>query len=322
MCSDYQSRASSFLYLTLGSTCGGLIGPLLSGLLMKRWGPWVPISICICTIPFMLCILLVIPETLTVSVKTQSSKNQPHLAAIWDHIKHGISDLLGSLRMLKNTSILLCLTPYLLNNVRFSAQTSTLPQYISKHFGWTIAETSILLSPLSLIHIVVLASLPKLSKLLMSRFGFSTFHKDAFLARTSLFILAFSAFVQGCSTSVGLFLFALFIGAFGAAEAPLTRATISHYVDPTYTARLYALAGMMEVLGSFVGPPVLAWCFDRGLKKGGVLTGLPWFYIAMLSALAGTAMSFVKTPRRRWGEDDILADEEDGTLPSNPIHLN
>ena len=91
---------------------------------------------------------------------------------------------------------------------------------------------------------------------------------------------------------VGLFILGLFIGTFGAADSPLARATMSHYVEPEYTSRLYALIGMAEVLGTFIGAPVLAAFFHIGLQKKGIWTGLPWFYLAFLSFVAWLALLF------------------------------
>jgi len=100
-----------------------------------------------------------------------------------------------------------------------------------------------------------------------------------------------------------LFLIGLFIGTFGAADSPLARATVTHYVDPEFTSRLYALIGMIEVLGSFIGGPVLAFFFDQGLRRKGIWMGLPWFYIAFLCSIALTALMFVK-PRNKSLDDE------------------
>ena len=309
----------------MGATAGALLGPLLAGLLMDRWGPWLPITIVLCSVPVVLALFLFIPETLTVKLKSRSptEDNQPPLVALRSHIGHGLRDLLRSLRMLRNPNVPLCLVTFFFSNARFTANSSTLTQYISKHFGWTIAETSVLLSPLGLIHLVVLGSLPKLSDILTSpRFGFTSFGKDLFLARISLFILALSALIRAFSSSIGPFLFGLFIGSFGAAESPLVRAIMSGFVEPSYISRLYALAGMAEVLGAFLGPPVLAWCFDRGLQLKGVWTGLPWFYLTLVCLLSWGALLFVRAPKKGLGENEVFGDgDESDVRPSNPIRL-
>lgn len=320
----------------MGATAGGLLGPLLAGLLMERWGPWLPITIVCCSVPFVLALFVFIPETLTVKLEAQrpeeeegpspSSSSQPALVALRGHIGRGLRDLVRSLRMLRNPNVPLCLVTFFFTSARFTANSSTLAQYISKHFGWTLAETSVLLSPLGLVHLVVLGALPRLSSMLTSpRFGGLTpFRRDLLLARASLFVLALSALIRGLSPSVGPFLFGLFVGAFGAAESPLVRSVVSGFVDPSHISRLYALAGTAEVLGAFAGPPVLAWCFDRGLRLGGVWAGLPWFYLTLVCLLAWGALLFVRAPKKAWDESEVFDDDEavgDDVRPRNPVRL-
>lgn len=57
--------------------------------------------------------------------------------------------------------------------------------------------------------------------------------------------------------------------------------------------------GMVEVLGSFLGAPALAYFFNIGLAKKGLYTGLPYFYIAVLCTIALVALMFVTPPVRK-----------------------
>ncbi|KAI9149369.1 MFS efflux pump atnC [Paramyrothecium foliicola] len=305
--SEEKEKAANFLYLTFGATAGGLLGPLMAGSLMHRFGPWVPIYIVVATIPLVFSIFIFLPETLTPSAKSEGHRVA---GSFKEQALHGLKDLFSSVRMLGNVNILLILLTFLFQNARFHAYTQMLTQYISKHFGWTLAETSFLLSPLGLLNLVVLAALPKLSEFLMSsRVGYTGPGKDLFLTRVSTALLILGAVIEVFSRDVATFIFGLFVGTFGAADSPLARAAVSHYVEPEYTSRLYALIGMTEVLGSFIGPPVLAWCFATGLRLKGVWTSLPWMYMALLCSIALVALCFVRPPRRRVSEE--RADEDD-----------
>ena len=238
---------------------------------MEKYGPWVPIYVVIFITPFMLCVFFFIPETLVVQEgKAKHKHDRPLLEDLKEHLSNGIRDLRKSLDMIKNVNIPLVLLTFLFQSARFAAYTSTLAQYISKHFGWKLAETSLLLSPLGVLNLVLLAGLPKVSQILMSpRFRFTIFGKDLFLTQVSTLLIIAGALIEGFSHNVVLFLIGLFIGTFGAADSPLARATVTHYVDPEFTSRLYALIGMIEVLGSFIGGPVLAFFFDQGLRRKG-----------------------------------------------------
>lgn len=293
---------------------------------MQAYGPWVPISIVFASFPVVFIAIMLLPETLTINLKSQRAEaDDPALRTFKQHMTHGLNELAYSLKMLENTSVLLVLVTFFVQNARFTAYTTTLGQYVSKSFGWKLAETSLLLSPLGILNLVVLGVLPKISQILVSpRFRMSPFGKDLFLTKISTCILVVGAIVQGFAHNVVLFLFGLFISTFGAADSPLARATVTHYVAPEYTSRLYALIGMIEVIGSFIGGPVLAWCFDMGMRNKGPWMGLPWFYVSFLCCLAWTALLFVKPPRKNSPEErrDSIIDEAEDFLPDDPLRLS
>ncbi|RSM15255.1 hypothetical protein CEP52_000841 [Fusarium oligoseptatum] len=323
--STEQDKAKHFLWLTFGSTAGGITGPVISGLLMQKYGPWVPIYLVMATVPVVLATLALLPETLTVNLKNQKTPaDRATPTTFKEHMTHGLDELIHSLNMLKNLSVVMILVTFFIQNARFTAYMTILGQYISKHFKWKLAEVSILLSPLGILNLIILGGLPKIADILVSpRFRMTPFGKDLFLTRVSTGILAFAAFFQGSSHNIVLFLFGLFIGTFGAADSPLARATVTHYVPPEFTSRLYALIGMIEVIGSFIAGPVLAWCFDQGLKRKGFWMGLPWYYISFLCTLAWVALLFVKPPRKHSREDPRDTDEDDAEeyMPDAPLRL-
>jgi MFS family permease len=319
------NRASSFLYLTFGATLGGLIGPLLAGILMTNFGPWVPIYIALIVTPFMLCVFFFIPETLHIETRSKSNHGQTFKAAFKEHIGKGLDDLMHSLDMIKNINVPIVLLTFFFQSARLSAYTSILIQYISKHFGWKLGETSLLLSPLGVLNLIVLLALPKVSEILVSRrFKFTVFGKDLFLTKVSTLLIIVGALIEAFSHNVVLFLFGLFIGTFGAADSPLARATVSHYVDAKSISKLYALIGMVEVSGSFIGGPVLAKLFNIGLERKGIFIGLPWLYIAFLCGLAFIALLFVRPPLGdNVTESEILGREAAGvneSVPEDPLH--
>ncbi|KAK7403628.1 hypothetical protein QQX98_010593 [Neonectria punicea] len=323
--SSEEDKATHFLYLTFGATAGGLLGPVAAGLIMQRFGPWLPIYLVLTTVPVVFAILCLLPETLTINIKShQDEADEPVLKSVRDHMEQGLKELIQSLNILKTRSVLLIIVTFFVQNARFSAYTSILSQYVSKHFGWKLAETSLLLSPLGILNLIILAGLPKVSEVLLSpRFHMSPFRKDLFLTRVSTCMLVLGLMVQGFSHSIVVFLFGLFIATFGAADSALARATVSHFVQPEYTSRLYALIGMIEVLGSFIGGPVLAWCFATGLKHKSVLMGLPWLYVGFLCLVAYVSLLFVKPPKKQPREEDA-GSESDGTeefMPDDPLRL-
>ncbi|UKZ72911.1 hypothetical protein TrVFT333_000548 [Trichoderma virens FT-333] len=291
--SSEKEKAASFLQLTFGATAGGLAGPLLTGFLMEKFSPW----------------------TLPVDKTKKMGDNDMSVTAIKQQIATSLADLREALALLKNPSIPLVLLTFLFQAARFTAYTSTIVQYVSTYFGWRLAETTFLLSPFGLLNLTVLAVLPKISEILMSpRFGYSSFGKDLFLTRYSTVLLFVGAMIEGFSRNIYFFIMGLFVETFGAAASPLARATITHYVEPEFVSRLYALVSTSEMIGSFIAGPVLAWCFDQGLQKKGIWIGLPWFYIALLSMITWIALLFVQPPPAK----KVPADENGEDEPMNP----
>jgi MFS-type transporter involved in bile tolerance (Atg22 family) len=214
-------------------------------------------------------------------------------------LREGVAELVASLSMLRNPNIPLVLVTFFFQNARFHAYIGMLAQYISTNFGWKLADTTLLLSPLGLLNLALLAVLPTVSSMLITRRRYTGFGKDLVLTKTSTALIAVGALVEAFCGNVGVFFAGLVVGTLGAADSPLARATVSHYVEAKYTSRLYGLIAMAEVGGSFVGAPVLAWLFDKGMGAGGVWRGLPYLYIFLLSVIAFVALMFVRAPGRR-----------------------
>ncbi|KAL1855338.1 hypothetical protein VTK73DRAFT_8576 [Phialemonium thermophilum] len=79
--------------------------------------------------------------------------------------------------------------------------------------------------------------------------------------------------------------------------------------ERTESARLFALTGMVETLGSIVAGPSLAWAFDRGMRlgRGGLWMGLPFFYVAALCGFGLVALAFVRLPGGRTRVDEDVS---------------
>ncbi|KAK5993615.1 Efflux pump ustT-like protein [Cladobotryum mycophilum] len=303
--SSEKEKASSFVYLTFGAAAGGLIGPLIAGALMQKFGPWVPIYLVLIATPFNFLLFFFIPETLVIDVKVKR-QSETVVDALKEHVAKGLHELKESFGMLKNPNIPLILIYYLFQNARLTAYGNIIVQYLSKNFGWKLAETSFLLSPLGVFNLMVLAALPKISEILMSRrFGYSSFQKDLVLTKMSTIVFIIGAVIEGMSSNIVMFILGIFIQIFGTANSPLARATVTHYIEPEFTSRLYALIGMVDIVGSVFGGPVLAWCFSTGLEKKGAWMGLPWYYIAFLGSLTWLGLVFVRPPPAKDTNKDV-----------------
>ncbi|KAL2170673.1 hypothetical protein VTG60DRAFT_4515 [Thermothelomyces hinnuleus] len=303
MASDISTdgdKATGFLCLSFGAVCGGLIGPVSAGLLMEHLGPWFPVRLVFCLTPFVFMLVIFLPETLPIRLRgTTTEEEQRPLAK---RVREEIKELGISFSLLKNRNIALSLPAFLVQPALFAAYSSTMAQHISTYFGWTLAQTNYLLAPLGALQLVIIALLPPISGFLTKqsgRFRLSVFSKDLLLAEISFIFLVLGAILEGCSREIVLFLIGLTIGTLGSSQGPLCRAIATSYVEPQQTSRLYALISMLETGGAFLGGPVLAWCFNIGLSRKGLWTGLPWFYVAGLVLLAFLSLLFLRPPRNK-----------------------
>jgi hypothetical protein len=277
---------------------------------MEHLGPWIPVLLVFCFSPFVFGLIMFLPETLPLKVReaTAQEEQRPLLA----RLREATKELGVTFALLRNPNLALSLPAFLIQPALFAAYSSTLAQHISTYFGWSLAETSYLLSPLGVLQLVIIVLLPRASTLLTSpsgRFRISVFSKDLLLAKVSLLFLIGAALLEAFSRNVVLFLVGLTIGTIGSSHGPLCRAIVTSYVEPEQTSRLYALISMLETGGALLGGPVLAWCFNVGLSRKGLWIGLPWFYVAGLVLVALVPLTLLKAPKRKL----VVADSEDET---------
>lgn len=292
--------------LMIGATVGGLLGPPLSGVLMETFNPWIPIYVASALSPFVLAAMLILPETLKRKAASEHSPTQSLTEWASSQISQSLAQARDATSLLRTRSVVLVLATFLIFNPIGTAHTMTMVQYVSTHFGWDIAQTSFLLLPSGILHVVVLAGLPKVAGALTSstgRFKLSPFRKDALLTRLSLLFIAVSCVIEAMSPSIFLFIFGLFVGTFGAAASPLSRALVTHYVDSKFNSRLMALISIVETMGSFLGGPVIAAFFQIGQERGGGLRGLPFLYVGALAAAALVCLLYVRAPRNQEEEE-------------------
>jgi MFS family permease len=310
--STEETRSSNFLYLGIGAVVAGLVAPATAGFLMQTYGPWLPIRIIFATVPFMFLAMLALPETLRIKLGEDDEEDddgveeglRPDLplgATLRGQVRSGLKELRGVFAIVKDRNIKLCLLPPLIGNAMWSAGTSILSQYISKYYGWTLAETTYLMSPLGVVNVLVLAGLPWVSARLVDpegRYRLSGFKKDLLLLRVAYAIMGFALLIQAVSWNIVVLLIGLFFGTLGGVSSPLARAVVTDFVDKKETSRLYAMISIVEMFGAFIGGPVVAAAFALGMDKGGVLRGLPFFYVSFLCFCALGAMLLVREPKK------------------------
>jgi hypothetical protein len=329
-------RGMAFVRAHIATLCGNLLSPSLSAIVMERTGNlWIAPLIGVSFFSLGGIIFVFLPETMVRknqhSGSESESESESSESPDASRLKQILRQLEEYISILKSPSLillllaLLCSMPVLFSTLNF------LNQFVSRRYRIKIAQTGYVQTVYGGASVVTsLLLLPWLSRYLRSspsspssssppvrRWQFANDNaRDLHLARYSFAILCVGGLVLFISPALPGFIFGLVLMAFGSGSSSLVKSLMSVYVDPEHRSRLFSLAGIVEVLGSVYAQPMLAGLFSLGLKLagsggGGVWIGLPYLGIAVLVALAGLLLLFVRIPRH---EDSSSAEMvgEDG----------
>jgi MFS transporter, PCFT/HCP family, solute carrier family 46 (folate transporter), member 1 len=286
--------------MAFASLSGNLLGPIISSKLMEIGSPWTPLVVAFITTALAMSLIIFVPETLHLKKNTDEDAFQgPNFfSSLKLHLQHNFALLTESFSMLKSPPLALILLTYLIQAPIILAIGQFFVQYVSKRFGWSLSKTGYLLSMRGIVSIIVLlVALPGLSKLLLSPsfpFRFSASRKDLILAQFSaLFLTLGSLLLAG--PDISLVILGVVVITLGGGLAPVCRSLLTAFIDPQHTSRLYTLIGIVESVGSLYAGPALAWFFTTGMRLKGLWLGLPYFWLALVCALATIALCFVRS---------------------------
>jgi len=312
--------------MAFASLSGNLIGPLISSKLMEIGSPWTPLVVAFITTTLAMSLIIFVPETLRLKNNTDEDASQgpKFFSSMKLHLQHNFARLTESFSILRSLPLALILLTFLVQAPIILAVGQFFVQYVSKRFDWTLSKTGYLLSIRGIISIIVLLiALPGLSKLLLSPyfpFRFSPSRKDYILAQSSALFLTLGSLLLAGS-DISLVILGVVVITLGGGLAPLCRSLLTAFIDSQHTSRLYTLIGIVESVGSLCAGPALAWFFTMGMKLKGQWLGLPYFWLALVCALATIALCFVgsaaeptETPGAEETEESNLGEEyEAGT---------
>ncbi|KAM3451459.1 hypothetical protein MY3296_005275 [Beauveria thailandica] len=161
-------------------------------------------------------------------------------------------------------------------------------QYVTKRYGWTWADSSLLLSIHWLITLILLtAVLPAVTQFLLQARGMPSQTTDLLLARVSVVASSVGAFVIGASANVPLMTVGLGLFTLSYAYPMLARSLLASVVDKRHTDVMYTTISIFEALGSIIAGPLLSASFRQGLVWGTEWLGLPFL---LAGALFGSAV--------------------------------
>ncbi|KAI1436866.1 major facilitator superfamily domain-containing protein [Xylaria sp. CBS 124048] len=311
-----EGRAIAFLRIHVASLSGNLSSPSLAGFVMQRSGPWTPQLI---GVGFFLVggiLFFFLTETLEQKELSRETRN-PEPSSLRSVISRIGHQFLDSLSILTSPSLILLLVAALGSIPVMDSTLQFLNQFISKRYHIKIAQTGYVQTMYGVASIVMtLFILPWISGLVINpatpaRYRAKNEHcRDLSLARWSYVILFFGSLTLGLSMTLGGFVFGLFLMALGSGFGSLSKSLMSIYVDPAHWSRLFSIVGMIEMVGSIFSLPLLAGLFTLGLEWHGVWIGLPYLGLAVLIAVTGSLLIFVRVPRQD-GDSMVPGDYEE-----------
>ena len=182
-------------------------------------------------------------------------------------------------------------------------------QYLSKRYGLTFSKATLLMTVRSGVVVLLLfVILPYVSTTVQRAFHFSARRKDLYLARISQIFLTVGWILVGLSPNIPAVAISMAIASLGLGSALLLRSFLASLVPAHHIARVFSVVSVVDILGAMFGSPVLAGLFKRGLALGGSWTGLPFYFVGLVSILF---LFLLFSVGLRKGEDEptTLADE-------------
>lgn len=286
-----------------GSLAGSFVGPIVSSGLMQITSPWVPYLISFGIMLLGAAVLLLIPETHSLrklgADKLKPTDDETTSVVRW-HLGNGVAQLSESLDLLRRPALAVLLVTFLAPMPVSIGTSQFLVQYISKRFGWSLANAGYLLSLRGSVNmLLLLVILPSLSTMLLLRAtakGGSGAAKDLVLARCSAVALTLGCLLMG-SDRIGVVVGGLVVNTLGAGQAAVSRSLAAYLISAHHTTKLHTLIGMIESLGSLFAGPALAAMLSAGMKHGGAWMGLPYLGLAaFLSLTTLIPLFFVPLP--------------------------
>ncbi|RBQ71532.1 hypothetical protein FVER53590_03151 [Fusarium verticillioides] len=306
-----EVRSTVFFYRFCTDLVADLIVPPITSMLMHK-NTWIPLLLAVAFQGLSVILALGLPETLPVVESNRSREDANGISSDYTineqaEIPSKSDGKWGSWLTRNKDSFDFVITDRALSALVFTfliskvgrQATNILFQYVSKRYGWTLAQAGFLISLRAGVNIALFTViLPLVATYALV--SWSATSRDLWIGKTSIILLVLGSLIIFLSeTSVGMII-GLIISTLGSGFAPTMRSLATSLVEsrhPNATSdigRLYALISVAEGIGSLVAGPGMALAFRVGMSWGQVWLGLPFGFAAFLFALVSTIVFSVK----------------------------
>ncbi|RAH76461.1 hypothetical protein BO86DRAFT_251278 [Aspergillus japonicus CBS 114.51] len=236
-------------------------------------------------------------DTSTVSQESNSSiKEHASLRFRLNQIAQQLHQ--GARVVYGNTSLIILLGMSFLGQLGEDSLPMALLLYISKRYNWEFARANFLWSLGEAVRFVCLiVVLPRISRMLLSRAGSTTYKTDFAIALASATMLSLGTLLLGLGVSLPISTIGvILISATGGLNSAL-RSLVTMTISPEDISVVYSIFTILHVLSTSLAGPIYSGAFALGLQFGVEYTGLPFIVAAALVGLS-LPMFFLVRPRR------------------------
>lgn len=297
---------------------GNLVSPALSSAMMVATGPWPVMFVAFGCLVLAAMGFLVVPEAYPhEEIRDSEIDHTNEFSGLKGTLMRILNEITISISMFKSPPLLLLLATCFLMTPFTAAILQFLVQFVSKRYNVPIRDTGYIQSIYGFAQIIqALQGLPWVSHLLLrdtmpKRIRMSNEReRDLYLAKYSFYFVFLGFSILGVAPNIIGFVLGLLVLALGSGYRSLTHSLMGLFVDSQHQTNLYALVGMIDVLGSLFGSPMLAGLFTWGMRLGGGWIGLPYYGLCVLSAFCIGLVTFVKVPEIS-SSNDIFGQSEE-----------
>ncbi|KAL4768063.1 major facilitator superfamily domain-containing protein [Aspergillus nidulans var. acristatus] len=174
-------------------------------------------------------------------------------------------------------------------------------QYVSQRYGWSIAQSAMLLSLRAVVEFGLLLVLGSLLLFFKSPGLFDPQQRDLLIARLSLGLIVVGLLILSLSPTVAPAILGLIVYTLGAGFQPAVMSLLASLwkaSNPSNLGSLYSTVAIILAVGGVIAGPLISLMYRVGLSLGHGWVGLPYFVASGLCAGIAVVLLSVRLPER------------------------
>ncbi|KAG6038460.1 hypothetical protein E4U41_004163 [Claviceps citrina] len=163
--------------------------------------------------------------------------------------------------------------------------------YLIRRLHWALSDANLVSTVKLWCKLAVVAVVLPVTSLILHRLRYNPVQKDLWLARGVILAVVAGLVVTGFSDGRAMIIIGTVLLSLDSAFVPVARSLLVLFNGEQHTGLLFTLVGAMQSLALLLGLPFLLRLFKAGSNWGSAWYGLPFFALAILTALAGGSVA-------------------------------